>query len=44
VPGTSDQYPNWQIPLCDGGQRSVLLEQLPGLSLLRAVCRAVAGD
>jgi 4-alpha-glucanotransferase len=43
VPGTSDEYPNWKIPLCDAGQRSVLLEQLPGVPLLREVCRAVAG-
>ncbi len=43
VPGTSSEYPNWKIPLCDAGQRSVLLEQLPGVELLREVCRAVSG-
>jgi 4-alpha-glucanotransferase len=43
VPGTSDEYPNWKIPLCDAGQRPVLLEQLPGVPLLREVCRVVAG-
>jgi 4-alpha-glucanotransferase len=42
VPGTSTEYPNWKIPLCDAGQRSVLLEQLPGVGLLREVCRAVS--
>jgi 4-alpha-glucanotransferase len=37
IPGTSDQYPNWQIPLCDAEGRAVLLEDLPGLPLVRAV-------
>jgi 4-alpha-glucanotransferase len=43
LPGTSDEYPNWQIPLCDAGGRAVLLEDLPGLPLVRAVCAAAAG-
>ena len=30
IPGTSDEYPNWRIPLCDGGGTAVLLEDLPG--------------
>ena len=42
IPGTLDEYPNWQIPLCDATGRPVLLEELPGLPLLRAVTRAVA--
>jgi 4-alpha-glucanotransferase len=41
VPGTSDEYPNWRIPLCDADQRPVLLEELPGMPLLREVCHAV---
>jgi 4-alpha-glucanotransferase len=40
MPGTSDQYPNWQIPLCDAEGRAVLLEDLPGLPLVRAVACA----
>ena len=28
LPGTTDQYPNWRIPLCDGQGRAVLLEDL----------------
>ena len=40
IPGTSDQYPNWQIPLCDAEGRAVLLEDLPGLPLVRAVACA----
>jgi 4-alpha-glucanotransferase len=41
IPGTSDQYPNWQIPLCDAEGRAVLLEDLPGLPLVRAVACAI---
>src|SRR5271170_5491553 len=37
IPGTSDEYPNWQIPLCDGDGRAVLLEDLPGLPLVGSV-------
>jgi 4-alpha-glucanotransferase len=40
VPGTFDEYPNWQVPLCDGDGKSVLLEDLPVLALVRAVARA----
>jgi 4-alpha-glucanotransferase len=43
LPGTSDEYPNWQIPLCDAAGHAVLLEDLPGVPLLRAVCAAAAG-
>ena len=44
LPGTSDEYPNWQIPLCDQAGHSVLLESLPGLPLVRAVAAAAAGE
>ncbi len=44
IPGTSTEYPNWRIPLCDEQGRAVLLEQLPGIGLLRRVCAAVRGD
>ena len=40
IPGTSNEYPNWQIPLCDGQGTPVLLEELPGIALLREVCAA----
>jgi 4-alpha-glucanotransferase len=43
IPGTSDEYPNWQIPLCDATGRPVLLADLPGLPLVRAVAKAAAG-
>jgi 4-alpha-glucanotransferase len=42
IPGTSEEYPNWQIPLCDADRRSVLIEDLPDSKLLAAVCEAVA--
>ena len=41
IPGTSTEYPNWQIPLCDDRGCSVLLEHLPASPLLREVCAAV---
>jgi 4-alpha-glucanotransferase len=28
LPGTHREYPNWQVPLCDGDGRGVLLEDL----------------
>lgn len=40
IPGTSDQYPNWRIPLCDQAGRAVLLEELPALPLVQATARA----
>jgi 4-alpha-glucanotransferase len=43
IPGTSDEYPNWRIPLCDEGGRAVLIEDLPGNALLEQVCQAVRG-
>jgi len=44
IPGTSDEYPNWRIPLCDEQGRAVLLEDLPGSQLLLQVCRAARGE
>ncbi len=44
IPGTSGEYPNWQLPLCDDGGCPVLIEQLAGIGLLREVCQAVRGD
>ncbi len=40
IPGTSTEYPNWQIPLCDDQGRAVLLEDLPDSMLLQQVCEA----
>ncbi len=40
IPGTSDEYPNWRIPLCNGNGEAVLIEDLPSIDLVRAVVRA----
>jgi 4-alpha-glucanotransferase len=40
IPGTSDEYPNWRIPLCDGEGKPMLLEDLPGCELVRDVAAA----
>lgn len=46
-PGTDREYPNWQVPLADGAEQAVLVEDLPGsarlLSLVAAI-RAAMGD
>ena len=44
VPGTSEEYPNWRIPLCDERGRAVLLEDLRDSTLLLQVCRAVRDE
>jgi 4-alpha-glucanotransferase len=44
IPGTSDEYPNWRIPLCDGEGKPVLLEDLPDRDLVRAVVQAAIGN
>jgi 4-alpha-glucanotransferase len=41
IPGTTDEYPNWRIPLADGDGRPVLLEDLAGHPGLRAIAAAV---
>ncbi len=43
IPGTSTEYPNWQIPLCDADGRGVLLEDLAGIQLLRNTVAAARG-
>ena len=43
VPGTTDEYPNWRIPLADGEGRPVLLEDLASHPGVRAIARAVGG-
>jgi 4-alpha-glucanotransferase len=41
MPGTTTEYPNWQVPLCDGDGRPVLLEDLTSHPGVQAVARAV---
>jgi 4-alpha-glucanotransferase len=43
IPGTTDQYPNWRIPLADGTGRPVLLEDLPANAGVRAVVGGIRG-
>ena len=43
IPGTTDEYPNWRVPLCDGEGRAVSLDDLADSRMVRAVARAVAG-
>ncbi len=40
IPGTSDEYPNWRIPLCDSEGAAVLIEELGNLSLVNDVVAA----
>ena len=45
-PGTFAEYPNWQMPLCDGNGVPVLLDDLfdhPRVQRLIAAIRAVRG-
>jgi 4-alpha-glucanotransferase len=43
MPGTSDEYPNWKLPLCGPDGTPVLLEDLPASDRVRAVAQAAAG-
>jgi 4-alpha-glucanotransferase len=40
-PGTTDEYPNWRVPLADAEGRPVLLDDLPSSARLRAAIEAV---
>jgi 4-alpha-glucanotransferase len=42
IPGTSREYPNWRVPLCDGEGKAVLLEDLDDIPLVAEVVRAAA--
>jgi len=44
LPGTTNQYPNWRVPLCDGEGRAVLLEDLASRLDVRELARAVSRD
>ncbi|HEX3715936.1 MAG TPA: 4-alpha-glucanotransferase [Trebonia sp.] len=43
MPGTSDEYPNWKLPLCGPDGSPVLLEDLAASDRVRAVASAAAG-
>jgi 4-alpha-glucanotransferase len=40
-PGTSDEYPNWRVPLADGEGRAVLLEDLRSSERAASLARVV---
>jgi len=42
-PGTSDEYPNWRVPLTDPRGHAVRLEDLPTSARLRALADVMAG-
>jgi len=41
-PGTTQEYPNWRVPLTDSAGRPVLLEDLASSDSVRSLARAVA--
>jgi 4-alpha-glucanotransferase len=43
MPGTSDEYPNWKLPLCGPDGTPVMLEDLASSERVRAVARAASG-
>jgi 4-alpha-glucanotransferase len=43
MPGTTNEYPNWRVPLCDETGEPVLLDDLPAHPGVRAVTAAVRG-
>jgi 4-alpha-glucanotransferase len=43
-PGTSDEYPNWALPLADGSGRPVLLEEMEGSDRAAGLAAAVRGS
>ena len=44
MPGTSDEYPNWKLPLCGPDGEPVMLEDLASSERVSAVARAAAGS
>ncbi len=40
-PGTDTEYPNWKLPLADGSENVVLVEDLPGTARLRSLLAVV---
>ncbi|UFU04066.1 4-alpha-glucanotransferase [Ruania suaedae] len=43
-PGTDTEYPNWKIPLADGGDRAVLVEDLPGNARFASLVTALTHE
>jgi 4-alpha-glucanotransferase len=43
-PGTDREYPNWMVPLADGTEHVVLVEDLPQSPRLTSLVRAITAD
>jgi 4-alpha-glucanotransferase len=43
-PGTDQEYPNWKVPLADGAENAVLVEDLAGNARLTSLVAAITGD
>lgn len=43
-PGTDTEYPNWKIPLADGSETCVLIEDLPGNARFASLLSAITAD
>lgn len=41
-PGTTDEYPNWRVPLTDGDGRPMLLDDIVASERVRSLTRALA--
>ncbi|MEE6280402.1 4-alpha-glucanotransferase [Georgenia sp. MJ170] len=42
-PGTDTEYPNWKVPLADGSERPVPVEELAGSARLASLMKVVRG-
>ena len=43
-PGTDQEYPNWKIPLADGAEQPVMVENLPSTARLLSLVAALRAD
>ena len=43
-PGTDQEYPNWKVPLADGAEHAVLVEDLAANARLTSLVAAISGD
>lgn len=43
-PGTDTEYPNWKVPLADGAEKVVLVEDLPGNARFASLIAAITHD
>ncbi|TDE97319.1 4-alpha-glucanotransferase [Occultella glacieicola] len=43
-PGTDTEYPNWKVPLADGGEKVVLVDDLPGNARFASLVAALTQE